>query len=100
MLDRPNDFSFYAKRNAQTLGDKIAYTFTDGDEAVENLTFAQLDLAARAVAAGLQAHGLVNQPVLLLLDSGLDFVRAFIGCLYAGSVAVPVNLPTRSQRVE
>ncbi|GAB2875265.1 fatty acyl-AMP ligase [Streptomyces mayteni] len=61
----------------------------------ETLTYRNLDTAARAVAAHLIANGGPGQRVLLLFPEGLDFVKAFAGCLYAGAVAVPAPLPDR-----
>lgn len=61
----------------------------------ETLTYRELDTAARSIAARLLADGGPGQHVLLLFPDGLDFVRAFAGCLYAGAVAVPAPLPDR-----
>ncbi|MEV5609124.1 fatty acyl-AMP ligase [Streptomyces sp. NPDC052225] len=60
----------------------------------EHLSYAGLDQDARRIAAWLQAHGVAGGQVLLLYPSGTDFIKAFTGCLYAGSVAVPAPLPT------
>jgi acyl-CoA synthetase (AMP-forming)/AMP-acid ligase II len=35
----------------------------------------------------------------LLYPPGLDFVTAFLGCLYAGTIAVPVELPRRNRNL-
>ncbi|MFD5698626.1 aminotransferase class I/II-fold pyridoxal phosphate-dependent enzyme [Streptomyces lasiicapitis] len=56
-------------------------------------TFAELDLRARRVAALLQHEGATGEPVLLLHPPGLDYIAAFLGCLYAGAVAVPAYPP-------
>lgn len=43
----------------------------------------------------LGAHGCVpGQPVLLVFLPSLDFILAFIACLRAGLLAVPVRVPT------
>lgn len=60
----------------------------------EHLTYGELDRRTRAVAARLQQEGDPKRPVLLLYPSTLDFVPAFLGCLYAGRVAIPAPLPT------
>ena len=69
-----------------------AYGFL-ADEETSSITYGELDLRARAVAALLQSRGLQRERVLLLYPPGLDFITAFFGCLYAGAVAVPVSLP-------
>jgi acyl-CoA synthetase (AMP-forming)/AMP-acid ligase II len=75
-----------------------AYTFLDaaGEEAA-TLTFADLDRRARTIAEHLQAQGAAGERALLLYPPGLEFVAAFLGCLYAGAVAVPAY-PPRSAR--
>ncbi|HVT57970.1 MAG TPA: amino acid adenylation domain-containing protein, partial [Thermoanaerobaculia bacterium] len=75
-----------------------AYSFlADGEEEGESLTYAELDLRARALGAALQRLGAAGERALLLYPPGLDFIAAFLGCLYAGAVAVPAY-PPRSAR--
>ncbi|SDE84516.1 type I polyketide synthase [Streptomyces griseoaurantiacus] len=78
--------------------DALAYRFLTaaddaGPDGGESLTYRQLDLRVRAVAARLQREDLTGKPVLLLHPPGLDYVTAFLGCLYAGAVAVPAYPP-------
>ncbi|MFJ6775398.1 fatty acyl-AMP ligase [Kitasatospora sp. NPDC091257] len=78
-------------------GDADAYLFLEnGVRGVEpeRLTYAGLDRSAKELAAWLQDRGMTGRQVLLLYPSGLEFLTAFIGCLYAGAVAVPAPLPT------
>ncbi|MBV8203192.1 MAG: fatty acyl-AMP ligase [Acidobacteria bacterium] len=87
------------RARAANLGDQPLYTFLadrPGDDE-SNLTFAGLDLRARAIGAALQQLGAGGQRALLLYPPGLEFVAAFFGCLYAGVVAVPAY-PPRSAR--
>lgn len=49
-------------QQADRHGDKVAFHFCpDGDEEVDRLTYRELGLRARAVAAGLQRHGAAGQ---------------------------------------
>ncbi|MGB8508759.1 MAG: AMP-binding protein [Pyrinomonadaceae bacterium] len=77
------------------------FTFLDDDENESaQLTFAELDTGARAVASMLQQAGAAGERALLLYPFGLEVVNAFFGCLYEGVVAVPsppLN-PARPQR--
>ncbi|WP_222869962.1 fatty acyl-AMP ligase [Actinomadura decatromicini] len=57
------------------------------------LGFAELDRMARALACRLESRGLRDRAVLLLYPEGLEFLKAFLGCLYARVVAVPAPLP-------
>ncbi|MES2730325.1 MAG: AMP-binding protein, partial [Bacteroidota bacterium] len=73
---------------------KTAYVFLeDGENESVRYTYGELDRSARAVAARLQEYSLAGQPVILLYPSTLEFLIAFLGCLYAKVVAVPVQLP-------
>jgi len=70
--------------------DTVAYHFlTDGAASHASLTYASLDLRARAIAGLLQSRVEPGARILLLYPPGLDFVRAFLSCLYAGVLAVP-----------
>ena len=57
------------------------------------LSYGELSAKARAIAAALQAQNLGGQRVLLVYPPGLDFICAFLGCLYAGAIAVPAYPP-------
>jgi acyl transferase domain-containing protein/acyl-CoA synthetase (AMP-forming)/AMP-acid ligase II/acyl carrier protein len=81
-------------KQATVLHDVIAFTFSsDAHSREERITFAQLHLASCAIAAGLKESDPAGQRVLLLYPPGLEFIKAFFGCLYAGAVAVPVYPP-------
>ncbi|MBP0445061.1 fatty acyl-AMP ligase [Roseomonas sp. SSH11] len=78
--------------------DRPAMTFlARGETPADGLTYAELDNAARRVAARLMGGGLAGQSVLLACPPGLDFIRLFMGCLYAGVYAVPVPAVWRRQ---
>ncbi|NED56525.1 fatty acyl-AMP ligase, partial [Micromonospora aurantiaca] len=83
--------------NIQTYGDDRSFTFISeepGRKYKENvLGFAELDRKARALACRLEARGLRDRAVLLLYPEGLEFITAFLGCLYARVIAVPAPLP-------
>jgi len=65
--------------------DRSAYHFLkDGVAPDTSLTYAALDRHARAIAGFLQSRARFGDRVLLLYPPGLHFVRAFLGCLYAG----------------
>src|SRR5207245_6331980 len=70
--------------------DRSAYHFLkDGVAPDASLTYAALDQNARAIAGFLQSRARFGDRILLLYPPGLHFVRAFLGCLYAGVLAVP-----------
>ncbi len=79
--------------------DHVAYTFlADGDKEEAQITYRRLDERARAIAAVLQATGAFGERALLLYPSGPEYVAAFLGCLYAGVIAVPAYPPTSTRR--
>jgi amino acid adenylation domain-containing protein len=73
---------------------QTAFTFLDGAGAASDLSHGDLDRRALAIAARLQQLGSAGQRALLLYPPGLEFVAAFLGCLYGGVIAVPAYPPT------
>jgi acyl-CoA synthetase (AMP-forming)/AMP-acid ligase II/acyl carrier protein len=65
----------------------------DGEKEGAQLTFAALDRRARIIAARLHSDIGPGARALLLYPPGLDFVEGFLGCLYAGVIAVPAYPP-------
>ncbi len=71
-----------------------AYTFLlDGDKKELRMTYAELDIKARALAVQLRERHAFGERALLLYPPGLDYVVGFLGCLYAGVIAVPAYPP-------
>jgi acyl-CoA synthetase (AMP-forming)/AMP-acid ligase II len=93
-------FADICRRQADSAGDSTAYWLSDGDVETARVTFTEIDAAARKVAHALTARRLFGERVVLLFESGLDFIQSFYGCLYSGAIAVPVNMPSRRKRVE
>ena len=78
--------------------DQRAFTFlVDGEATAEHLTYAALDRQARTIAAHLQRVSVPGDRALLLYPTGLPYIAAFFGCLYAGVIAVPAYPPTRQR---
>lgn len=76
------------------------YTFLKGGETeAEKLTYGELHIKAKAIAAQLQSLNMFGERALLLYQPGLDFIAAFLGCLYAGVVAVPAYPPRKNQNL-
>lgn len=75
---------------------KLIFSFLDDDGAEsDSLTYLDLWQRADAVAEHLKAVGEPGDRVMLFFPPGLQFIAAFLGCLMARRVAVPINLPTR-----
>ena len=78
--------------------DRVAFTFlTEGEAESSQLTFSQLDARARAIGAELQREKCAGARAILLFPPGLEFITAFLGCLYAGTIAVPAYPPRKKR---
>lgn len=81
-------------RRAERHPERRALTFlARGTEERKAYSYVRLDERARSIAALLEAHGMKGERALLLYPQGVEFVEAFLGCLYAGAVAVPAYPP-------
>jgi acyl-CoA synthetase (AMP-forming)/AMP-acid ligase II len=82
------------RRRAAEHPDRIAFEFLNSAEGeVDSLTFSELLEEAALVAADLMGRGLgQGSRALLLYPAGLEFIVAFLGCLWAGVVPVPAQL--------
>ncbi|HEY2502020.1 MAG TPA: SDR family NAD(P)-dependent oxidoreductase [Mycobacterium sp.] len=88
------------RQRAERYRDKVAFDYchySPSGEEHSRLTYHELDVKARAIASTLQRQGAAGERVLVLCPSGLDFVAAFFGCIYAGAAAVPVHPPVRNR---
>ncbi|MGW4104556.1 fatty acyl-AMP ligase [Streptomyces sp. NPDC004976] len=71
----------------------VAFPEPDSAGVHRTLSWQGLDARARAVAGQLQRTVRTGDRVALLLPQGLDYTAAFLGCLYAGVIAVPLFTP-------
>jgi fatty acid CoA ligase FadD21 len=82
----------------------VAFTFTDYEKdyagVVETLTWSQLSRQTLNVAREIRAHGSVGDRAVILAPQGLDYIRAFLGAMQAGLIAVPLPLPHRGSSYE
>ena len=87
------------RQHASARATNLAYRWlADGELEESTLTFSALDLRARTIASKLQASGLpTGNRALLLYAPGLEFIAAFVGCLYGGVTPVPVSVPLPKQ---
>ena len=86
------------RHHARTRPDQSACIFLENGEVESgSLTFRALDLRARQIGARLRAGVDPGDRVLLLYPPSLEFIGAFIGCLYAGAVAVPAYPPRQNR---
>ena len=70
---------------------RTAYTFlADGEHESGSITYQDLDLQAKAIAVQLLTKVKPGDRALLVYPytAGLEFIASFLGCLYAGVIAV------------
>jgi acyl-CoA synthetase (AMP-forming)/AMP-acid ligase II len=65
-----------------------------------SLSYSALHARARGVASILRRKMNENDRALLLFSPGLDYVVAFLGCLYAGVIAVPLYPPRKGEKLD
>jgi len=81
--------------------ERTAYVFlVDGEKNEISLSYRELDQAARAIATLLQDQQAFGQRCLLIYPTGLEFIKAFFACLYAGVIAVPVYPPRKDKDIK
>jgi len=85
---------------ARKLKTQIAYRFLgDGEFESDLISYEELDNKARAIASHLQKlKARPGDRALLLYPSGIEFIAAFFGCLYAQVIAVPTSIPRRREK--
>ena len=91
----------FLKDRATRNADDLAFRFMGNGELdgpITEWTFSELYHQSAGVAEDLVEQGLVGSSVLLAFPPGLDFVKAFYGCLLAGARAVPVPLPNPNSK--
>ncbi|MEU2563222.1 fatty acyl-AMP ligase [Streptomyces longispororuber] len=92
----------FLREKVWILGDTRWYARVDSVRGelveVERLGYAQLDARARAVGAWLTERTPPGARILLMYPAGLEFLAVFLGCLYAGRIAVPAPLPDTDRR--
>src|SRR5690606_36733692 len=85
---------------ADAVPDDLVYRYLlDGENEEKLLTYAQLDLRVKSIAAKLASMGMQGQRILLLFPPCMEFIEAFFGCYFAGAIPVPAYPPRRNRNV-
>ncbi len=66
----------------------------DGRTESETISRRQLDDRSRGTALMLAEFVRPGDRVLIMCEPGIDYITAFLGCLYAGAIAVPAYPPS------
>ncbi|MDQ1924844.1 AMP-binding protein, partial [Massilia pseudoviolaceinigra] len=88
----------YRASDISGTANKTAFTYlNDGETVSGSVTYAELDLQARSIAAHLQKITSPGDRVLLLYPPSLEYIISFFACIYAGVIAVPAVPPTNQR---
>jgi acyl transferase domain-containing protein/acyl-CoA synthetase (AMP-forming)/AMP-acid ligase II/pimeloyl-ACP methyl ester carboxylesterase/acyl carrier protein len=99
-LNKYTTFVELLRDKAHSVPGQVAFTFLqDGETEAGQLTYQDIDIRSRAIAAKLQNYDSQGERALLLYPPGLEFITAFLGCLYAGVIATPAYPPRPNRSV-
>ncbi|MGB6278107.1 MAG: AMP-binding protein, partial [Rhodococcus sp. (in: high G+C Gram-positive bacteria)] len=96
-IDEGQTLVRHVEVNVEENSDTLAYRFVDysreRDGEAHELTWAEFGTRLKAVAARLQQVTQPGDRVAILAPQGLEYVIAFFGAIYAGTIAVPLFDP-------
>lgn len=79
---------------AENQGTQLAFSFLeDGEKKEISITYAELHERACVIASNLLTISAPGDRVLLLYHPGIEYIAAFMGCLYATVIPVPAYPP-------
>lgn len=67
---------------------------------VDLITYEELAIRVAAVGNWFKSRAAQKQRAVIFLPSGIDYIVVFLGCLYAGVIAVPAYPPRSSRHME
>ena len=96
--------SFYSilEDSAAESPDKPLFVFpeTRWRSEQETLTYGELAVRSKAAAPAIGQHAVSGDRALLMFPAGCEFWDAFMGCLAASVIAVPLNTPNLNRSNE
>jgi 1-acyl-sn-glycerol-3-phosphate acyltransferase len=93
----PDVLTWHVQKHA----DRPHIVLQDENGSERTVTYAELDQAARAVAAGLIERGLEpGRAVAIMLPTCAEYFFSFFGILLAGGIPVPIYPPARPSQIE
>lgn len=79
---------------------KIAFNYlVEGEGSEVTISYEQLISESKRIAAYLQNDGFTGKQALIMYPFGLEYIKLFLGCLFAGVIPVPVYPPTLSRNL-
>lgn len=84
------------ERWSQLKPDETAYIFLEDGEQVETrVTYSELYIQSTSLAAEICSYSDKDAKALLVYPAGLEFIKGFFACIYAGIPAIPVSVAPR-----
>ena len=97
----------FLNRSIAHCGDDVAYRYLDYTQQADGqrleLTWSQMGIRSRAIAARLQQVTSRGDRVAVLAPQGLDYITGFFAAIEAGVIAVPLfapELPGHAERLD
>ncbi|MBZ0257103.1 fatty acyl-AMP ligase, partial [bacterium] len=88
------------EQRAKEFPDRIVHSFLDDGYAIsKTITYFELSQRAKQIASEISSYAIPGDHALMLYPSGLEFIEAFFGCLYAGIIAVPAYPPKPNKSI-
>lgn len=97
-LERPATMCESFSRWAEIKPRHVAIEFLPDRGEPDRVTYGQLHRQALAIRDLLRGDCGIGDRVILMLPAGPEFVAGFLGCLYAGVIAVPASEPKPKRR--
>jgi thioester reductase-like protein len=83
---------------SQVQPDRRAYTMLDTNGVEDSyITYGDMYSQVINIAQRLLSEGLQSRNAILLYPPGIEFIVAFLGCLYAGVLPAPIHIPKRNR---
>lgn len=80
---------------------KVAFKYLiNGEDDVISISYGQLVSESKRIATYLYNEGFTGKRALIMYHSSIDYIKVFLGCLYAGVIAVPVYPPSLSRNMD
>ncbi len=99
--ERADTFQRVLEWHVKAHPDRPHILLYDQNEALAQITYADLLQNAKRVAAGLVGQGLLpGRTVAIMLPTSFDYFYSFMGILLAGGIPVPLYPPARLTQIE
>lgn len=91
--NQPTDLAAILAQRAIESPDQVAFRYIGRTPGPTEMTYANLHRVAGSIGSYVKSGIAAGDRVLLLFPPGLEFIQAFMGCMYAGAVVVPAPAP-------